>query len=327
MPSLNDLLGKSALSSPSGVSSGVRGQIATAIQATSNEIRNIPKQLAQSGKAQVQGAVSNALNSGIVDVRSAAIQAVSGDFSGALTTLAKGPQDVLGAFGASFGLNNGGPLGQNGGTVNTLQGALGRADPMLSFQWYCELPTITPIGGAPTSLDWSYVEEATPPFRNFATRDVYAQGRNRKFVSTYEVDALRLNLYADVANKSLGYMQAWGGAILAPFTSSEATRGGGFGRPSDYQRPIRIYLVDSARSLILMLEYTECWPTNLDALHLDSGSSTRLTYNVNFSVGDVFMTAFGVNKTISGQSLLSSLTGGIVKGAIGLANSALNSIF
>jgi hypothetical protein len=310
MTSLNDVLGKVSLPTPRGVANDIRSQVSTSIRATSNEIRNIPNQIAQAGVSQVRGAVSAGLNAGITDIRGAAVQALSGDFSGALTTLAKGPQDILGSFGAAFGLGGGAAsFGQSAATINTLQGALGRADPMLSFQWYCELPAITPIGGSPATLDWNYVEEVTAPFRNYNTRDVYGQGRNRKFVSTYSVEGLRLNFYADVGNQSMNYLRAWDGAILAPFGSKNITTGGGFGRPSDHQKPIRIYLVDSAKALVLMLEYVECWPTNIDSLQLDSGSSNRLTFGVNFSVGDVFMTAFGVNTNISGKSFLSALTG------------------
>lgn len=321
MPSLNDLLAKATLSAPLSLASDVRHQISSTIKATSNEVRNIPASIAQAGVAQVRGAVSSALNSGVSDVRAAAVKALSGDFSGALTTLAQGPQDVLSQFGASFGLSSGGGnvLGANRGSVNTLQGALGRADPMLSFQWYCELPTVTPIGGAPMSLDWSYIEEASPAFRTYDVRQIYGNGRNRKVAASYNVDNLRLNFYADIGNKSIQYLLAWDGAVLAPFNSTQVTTGGGFGRPSDYWKPIRLYLVDSAKAVVLMLEYIECWPTNLDSLQLDSQSSTRLTYNVNFSTGDVFMTAFGVNNNISGASLLGNLTGA--------AKSALSNFF
>jgi hypothetical protein len=325
MPSLNDLLAKARIPTASSLTRDVKNQVTTSVRATSNEIRNIPGNIARAGAAQVQGAVSAGLNNGITAVRSAAMQAVTGDFSGALTTLAEGPQNVLGAFGSSFGLSTaGGTLGQNGGQVNTLQGALSRADPMISFQWYCELPAITAIGGSPVTLGWNYVEEATPAFRTYDVRQVYAQGRQHKFASTYSVDNLRLNFYADVDNKSLRYLMAWDGAILAPFSSSDAAKGGGFGRPSDYKKPIRIYCIDSARSLVLMFEFTDCWPS-LEGLHLDSGSSTRLTYNANFNVGDVFVTAFGVNNNLSGASLLSSLESTAFNSLAGSATRAIQS--
>ena len=324
MASLNDLLGRAKIPTASSLAKDIRGQVSTSIKATSNEIRNIPGQIAQAGISQARGAVSGAVTSGLTSLKSATAQALTGDFSGALSTLSMGPSEALGKFGAAFGLGSGGgTLGQNGGVTNTLQGALARTDPMLSFQWFCELPTITPVGGRPTVLDWSYVEEANVPFRTYDTRQVYAQGRNRKFASTYSLDNLRLNFYADISNKSMQYLLAWDGAILVPFSASQAPSGGGFGRPSDYQKPIRIYLVDSARSVVLMLEYTEAWPTNIDALQLDSGTSTRLTFNVNFNVGDVFITAFGVNANLSGQALLQSFVSGSIKSA---ANTAFNAV-
>jgi len=328
MPSINDILDKSKLKAGSVLATEVRKQVSTAIRSASTEILNIPPQIAQAGAADVRGAVSSALNVGLTDVRAAAARAATGDFSGALTTLAQGPQDVLGQFGSAFGLSSGGGvLGSNNGLVNTLQGALGRSDPMLSFQWYCELPTVTPIDGAPTNLGWNYVEEASLAFRAYDVRQIYASGRNRKVPGTYNVNNIRLNLYADVSNKSVQYLMAWDGAILAPFGSGAVTIGGGFGRPSDYWKPIRFYLVDAAKSVILMLEYIECWPTDIDSLQLDSQSSTRLTYNVNFSVGDVFMTAFGVNSNISGQALLGAFKSSARDFVRNSARSAIKQLF
>ena len=328
MPSLNDLLGKSRIQASSALGREVNKQVSTAIKATATEVLHIPQSIMQASSADVRGAVSSALNVGVADVRAAAARAATGDFSGALSTLAQGPQDVLGQFGSAFGLSSGGGVfGASSGIVNTLQGALGRADPMMSFQWYCELPTITPVDGAPVNLGWNYVEEAAPSFRTYESRQIYGSGRNRKVASTYNVDSLRLNFYADIENKSLKYLTAWDGAILAPFGSGAVTIGGGFGRPSDYWKPIRLYLVDASKSVILMLEYIECWPTNIDSFQLDSQSSTRLTYNVNFSVGDVFMTAFGVNSNISGQALLSALKGSARDLVRNTARSAIKQLF
>lgn len=328
MPSINDLLGKSRIKAASDLGREVRNQIDTTIKATATEVLNIPKSIMQASSADVRGAVSGALNVGVADIRAAAAKAATGDFSGALSVLAKGPQDVIGQFGAAFGLSSGGGVfNSSNGIVNTLQGALGRTDPMMSFQWYCELPTITPIDGAPTNLEWNYVEEASLSFRTYDMRQIYGSGRNRKVPSTYNVDNIRLNFYADISNKSIQYLMAWDGAIVAPFGSGAVTIGGGFGRPSDYWKPIRIYLVDPSKAVILMVEYIECWPTNIDSLQLDSQSSTRLTYNVNFSVGDVFMTAFGVNSNISGKALLDSLKGSARDLVRNSARSAIKQLF
>ncbi len=319
MPSLNDLLGKLSLPSPTGLASSIGQQVTSQIKSTSQQIANIPGQLMGAATAQLKGGVSAATNAGLADVKGAVAQALTGNFSGALTTLSNSPADVMGAFGSAFGSNSGGGVGGGGGPVNTLQGALGRPDPMMSFLWYCDLPVVTPIGGAPTGLSWEYVEEATPGFRTYDARGVYSGGRQRHFVGAYNVESLRLNFYADVGNNSLKYLMSWDGAVMKPTTSSNATsQQGGFGRPSDYMKTIKIYLLDPTKMLVATLEYTECWPTNLEGLHLDSGSSTRLTYNVSFSTGDVFATLYGINQNLSGQALLSSLEGLAVNAIKGL---------
>ncbi len=313
MASINQLLGLSKLPSVSSAARDIKNSVSAQIKGTTTEIRNIPKNIAQAATAYTRGAVNNAVSAGLNDVKGAVAQAFTGDFSGALTTLGNGPQDFLSSFISGRGPNGGGGLGGGGGPVNTLQGMLSRSDPMMSFQWYCELPIITPINGAPTGLSWEYVEEATPSFRNYQSRQIYTQARQRQFPSTYTVDPITLHFYADTANKSLNYLNAWDGAIMEPTTSSTIYQtGGGFGRPSDYQKPIKIYLLDPAKLLIVVLEYIECQPTNIAQLTLDSASSTRLTYNVNFNVGDVFVTAYGINNNLSGQALLSSLTNTVV---------------
>jgi len=321
MASLNDLLAKARLTPPSAIlSPDVRNNAVTQFRSTTNQIRNIPASILDASAAKLQGAVGNAVQTGLSDVRGAVVQALSGDFSGALTTIAQGPQDVLGMIEASFGSNTSGtpnPFLANGAPVNTLQGALGRSDPLMSFQWYCDLPTVTPIGGAPANLSWEYVEEATPNFRVFEVQSMHFQGRNRNIVGKYSVDPLRLNFYADVSNTALLYLQAWNGAVLRPFDESQASSmGGGFGRPSDYMKPINLYLFDPTKALVFNLSYTECWPTSTEGLHLDSGSSTRLTFNVSFSVGDVFIQALKINNNLSGQFLLNTITNNLLSGIL-----------
>lgn len=317
MPSLNDLLAKAKLPTPSSIRNDLVGQARASIRSTSNEIRNIPAGIASSAINSAKGAVAGAISGGLSDVRGAVTKALHGDFSGALGQLQSGPQNVLKAL----GLNSGTGPGAAGGLsdVNPLQGALSRADPLMSFQWFCELPTVTPIGKTPVSLGWNYVEEATVPFRSFDTRQVWAQGRNRHYASSYNVDQLNLHLYADITGVSWAYLKAWQASILAPFSQAESiTRGGGFGRPSDYQKVVKFYLLAPDMSQVIYLEYTECWPTNLDALHLDSNSSTRLTFNVNLSVGDVFTAVLGVNNNPMGNSLLSSLQTKVVNSVLNI---------
>ena len=304
MPSLNDLLAKAKLPTPSGIRQDVSGQIKNSIRSTSSEIRNIPSGIANSAINSAKGAVTGAVSGGLAGIRGAVDKAIRGDFSGALTQIQNGPLNFMSALGISGGERGGGP---GSSPVNPLQGALSRADPMQSFQWYCELPTLSPPGRAQASLPWNYVEEASPPFREFDVRQVYAQGRNRHYAGAYNVAQMPLHFYADIQNQSLQYLKAWQQCILAPFASTDFTKGGGFGRPSDYKKTIRIYLLAPDMSKIMYFELIECWPVNLDSLNLDSGSSTRLTYNVNFSVGDVFTALLAVNSNPVGAGLLDGL--------------------
>lgn len=315
MTSLNTLLGRAKLQSPSGFRKDITGQINASIKSTSNEIRNIPAGIANSALNSAKGAVAGAVSGGLADVRGAVDKAIRGDFSGALTQISKGPAD----FFAAFGIGSGGAAGAPGNSpVNPLQGALSRADPMMSFQWFCELPTVTPQGKSPVSLPWNYVEEANPPFRSFDVRQVHAQGRMRHYAGVYSIDQLPLTFYADVQNQSLAYLKAWQQCILAPFASTDFTKGGGFGRPSNYQKTIKLYCLAPDMSKIMYFELIECWPVNLNALHLDSGSSTRLTFNVSFSVGDVFTGLLAVNSNPAGNSLLDKLKTSAVNAATNL---------
>lgn len=145
-------------------------------------------------------------------------------------------------------------------------------------------------------LPWYYVEECTPPFRHFNIRSIFREGRDRHYADKYSVDNLRCGIYADSSNVALSYLQAWLNCVMNPFSAQAAvTDGGGFGRPVDYKKPIRIFLLDVQRSEIVILEYTECWPVNLDGLTLNSGSSERIIYQVNFSVGDMFINIIPVS--------------------------------
>lgn len=316
MTSLNTLLGKAKLPTPSGLASDIKGQISSAMRSTSNEIRNIPAGIASSAINSAKGNVSAAVSGGLADVRSAVNKAIRGDFGGALTTLSQGPQNAMKALGLGSSVAGAG-AGQ--AEYNPLAGALSRADPLMSYQWFIELPAITPIGGgAVDALPWNYVEEATVSMRQFDTRTVWAQGRTHKFASSYSVEPLRLNFYADIESKSFAYLKAWQHAILAPFSIAEFTKGGGFGRPSDYMKPITIYLLAPDNSKVISFQYVEAWPTNLEQLNLDSASSTRLTFPVTFDVGDVFTLIHAVNNNAAGASLVSSLKKSAVNGVMNI---------
>jgi hypothetical protein len=237
-----------------------------------------------------------------------------------------------------------GTLGAGMAPGNDLAGIQARSDPLLSFCWYAQLPTISPtptssspvnqnspstslgsslmngisslagsainslgstLGGSlfssssATSIPWYYVEEAVLPFRNFGVKSIFRDGRHRHYADTYSVDNLTLHFYLDSSNTALQYLQAWQNAIIAPFSANNsATSGGGFGRPAQYKQPVYIYILDVTKAQMAIVEYTECWPTNLSALNLDSSSSNRLTGIVPFSVGDVFVNIVGVAQSL-----------------------------
>jgi len=246
---------------------------------------------------------------------------------------------VLGTLGAGLAPNN------------PLAGIQSRGDPLLSFCWYAQLPTISPsptssnplnqnspstslassltnavsslassavsslsstLGGSlfasasSQSLPWYYVEEASLPFRNFSVKSIFREGRHRHYPDTYSIDNLNLHFYLDSTNAAFQYLQAWQNAIISPFSATNsATSSGGFGRPVQYKQPIFIYILDTAQSQMAIIEYTECWPTNIGALNMDSGSSTRITAVVPFSVGDVFVNIVGVAQSVI-QGILSN---------------------
>lgn len=327
MPSLNDMLAKNRLPTPSGVAREIKGQATQAFKSTRDEIKNIPAGIAAAQTQMIRNGAASVVNSGLSAVREAAQKAMTGDFTGALSRIEAGPSDVMGTLSSVFGLSSGGSIGGGAGaeSTNTLRGALERADPMLSFDWYCDLPVVTPLNGQPYSLGWNYVEEASTPFRQWESRSVFAQGRDRHYASKYSLDGLRLTFYASVDGAALRYLDAWQRTLLPGGGDPADATAGGMGRPGGtygYKKPIDIYLVAPDKQLVARLSYIECWPIGLDALALDSASSNRLTFQVNFSAGDVRIQLFRLNDNNPGASLLSSLTSGAVDGALSLAKSA-----
>lgn len=312
MPSLESLISdasKQFKNQTTAAKNDIRNSVKSATKSATNDVKGI-------GPATLRNATSAATSiakGGISAVRDsisgAASQIMRGDISGALGTLTAGPGKVLESLSQGFGLMNGSTLlggGSQGGPQpgNSLAGALARSDPLLSYSWYCVLPDIAPLGGGPVTLPWYYVEEATPPFRNIGVRSVFFESRQKHFADSYTIDSLRLALYSDSTAKSLAYFQAWQGAVIAPTTASTAsTSGGGYGRAKDYKKTIQIFLLDVNKAQVVKIEYVECWPTNLDALTLDSGSSTRLLNQIQFSVGDVFMTLYNIPPSV-GNALL-----------------------
>lgn len=311
-----------------GVVSGVKGAVSNAVNTAVSNVNGAVNNVVRTGINSVVGAAGDLFSgnfSGALDTLTSAPENI---FNSALSGLGglAGANSVLSAPGtvgtpsSNFGVDPTNPLG----------GANARPDPLQSFLWYAQLPVINPgssqsiigatansvinnlasaaLGGLASSmggsiatasaaqLPWYYVEEASCPFRRYDVKSIFREGRDRHYPSKYSVDDLRLSIYADSQNNAFTYLQAWNNAILTPFSASmSTTTGGGWGRPSDYKRPIFIYILDPTNAVLALIEYTECWPTAIDQYSLDSGSSTRIVNHVNFSVGDVFINLMNVS--------------------------------
>jgi hypothetical protein len=330
-----------------GVVSGVKGAVQNALNTGVSNVTGAINNSIKTGINSVVGAAADAITGNFSGAASILENAPQNIFSSALSGLggSAGASAVLSSPGTS------GSPSSNGGVdpTNPLGGINARPDPMQSFLWYCQLPVISPgtsqsligatansvinglsnalsgalnglgssLGGtvytaSSAQLPWYYVEEASCPFRRYDVKTIFREGRDRKYPSKYSVDDLRLSIYADSQNNAFQYLQAWNNNILTPFSAtSSTTSGGGWGRPSDYKKPIYIYLLDPTNNVLALVEYTECWPTSIDQYSLDSGSSTRIVNHVNFSVGDVFINLMGVSPNLSASVIANTANNAI----------------
>jgi hypothetical protein len=327
-----------ALGQVNSYKSGVKGAVQNAKNVFASGISGAINNTSKAAVGSVLGAATDLLTGNVSGALSALANAPQNILTSALSGLggqAAGASAVLSAPGTV------GQMSGNGGVNmgNSLGGAQARTDPLLSFCWYAQLPVITPGtaqqatnaastsvlanlasttlsgilgsamgGGIATSnaamLPWYYVEEASLTFRQFNAKSIFREGRDRHYPDKYSVDPLRLAIYGDSDNTALTYLQAWNNAIITPFNASSAsTMAGGWGRASDYKRPIYIYLLDVTKNVLAIVQYTECWPTSVAEYSLDSGTSTRVVNHVTFSVGDVFVNLMGVSPDVTANVL------------------------
>lgn len=224
----------------------------------------------------------------------------SGSLLGSLTSSAVGA--VLG-----------GPIGSTLGTplANAVSNSIGST-----------VSSSTPSMGLP----WYYVEGAQLPFRQFSTKTIFREGRDKKYPDKYSIGDLHLDIYADCKNEAMAYLQAWNSTVLSPFSPANAsTVAGGWGRPSDYKKSILVYVLDVTKQVLLLIEYIEAWPTNLGDIQLESGASNRVIFKVPFSVGDVFITQMSVSPDVVQEAVLgkSNALGSAINS---LGNTAFNAI-
>lgn len=294
-------------------------------------------------RGDVSGAISS-FNPGMI-----ADSAFSGLLSGSGIALSSGGGDF--AMSGSGGVSPGDALG----------GAQARSDPLLGCFWYCQLPIVGnttqqgsttstgssfvdavsnflqsnplsgPLGGAQagvgtSQLPWYYVEDATCPFRQYSQISIFREGRERHYPSRYSVGNLRLGLYADTRNVSLQYLQAWQATVLNPFASQYSeVLGGGWNRPTDYKRPINIYMLDPDKNVLMNIQYVECYPLDISPYALVSSSSERIIHQVDFSVGDVFINLIEVPPSL-GDVVKQGITD-VANAGLGLLGQGISALF
>jgi hypothetical protein len=161
------------------------------------------------------------------------------------------------------------------GTRDPLSAARARLDPLMSFNWYCDLPD---LDGA--QLGWQYVEEAILPFLELEQVSNYQAGRQKHYPHHYNLGSLSLKLYEDSNGIATSYLDTWRRKIVDPDS-------GLFYLPKDYKKTIIVTVLDQAKATVMFLEYTGCWPMRSDSYQMTSGSSERIAPTVEFSVDEL----------------------------------------
>ncbi len=165
--------------------------------------------------------------------------------------------------------------GSSGKSSGALSAIRSRADPLMSFNWRCDLPIIDNS----FKLGWEYVEEATLPFVEFEKTSNYKAGKMSHYPHHYSLSSLSLKLYEDKQGKSVEYLNQWKKLIIDGKT-------GLYNVPKVYKKPIKITIYDSALSTVMFLTYLGCWVERHDTFAL-SGDSQRINPSVEFSVDDI----------------------------------------
>lgn len=181
--------------------------------------------------------------------------------------------------------------------LDPLQGALARPDPLMSYNWFCQMPTLNFANSA--SINWNYVEAATLPFRNYSTSSIYRDGKQHNFVQMYGIDNLSVTFYLDQANVALSYLTAWD-SIISPYVGRQnlVSQGATYYLPSVYAKDIIFFLLDATKQQVVSITYVGCYPLNIGTLGLTSGTSDALTADVQFNVNDIAIEVFSVERGI-----------------------------
>jgi hypothetical protein len=190
-----------------------------------------------------------------------------------------------GSLGANLGEQIGKVIGGNSrdsfvpkgkaGARDPLSAGRARLDPLLSFNWYCDLP---PINGA--ELSWEFIEEATLPFVEIEQISNYRAGKMYHFAHHYSIGTLSLKLYEDSQGIASTFLDKWRRQILD-------IDSGLYYHSREYKQTIKFTILDVAKQTVMFIEYTGCWPMRSDAFQMTSGSSERIAPTVEFSVDEM----------------------------------------
>jgi hypothetical protein len=178
-------------------------------------------------------------------------------------------------------------------TYNALVKARGRKDPLLSIDWYTELPNIAGL-----TLGWEMVEQATIPLVEFEPVSNYRAGKMYHYPSHQSLGTLSLTHYEDVNGQTTNYYRTWQGLIMDPET-------GLYNVPDDYKKTVRVTLLDVTKKEVLIFTYYGCWPSRIESYSLVSGSPERITPAVELTVDDMVV----VSASLSSGDIESILQG------------------
>lgn len=209
-----------------------------------------------------------AVNSALGLAKAKLSQSIFGD------VMSQAQQFAQGVFSFAGGTGSFSPSTRSGAR-DPLSAARARLDPLLSFNWYCDLIPIDGVG-----LSWEFVEEATLPFIELEQVSNYKAGKMYHYPHHYSIGTLSLKFYEDIQGSATQYLDAWRRKIVDPDS-------GLFYLPKDYKKDITITILDPAKSTVMFLEYTGCWPMRSDPYQMTSGSAERIAPSVEFSVDEL----------------------------------------
>lgn len=161
------------------------------------------------------------------------------------------------------------------GARDPLSAGRARLDPLMSYNWYCDLPVIDGV-----KLSWENVEEATLPSIELDAVSNYRAGKMWHYPHHHSIGTLSLKLYEDSKGSSSLYVDKWRRNIL-DYDS------GLYHLPKDYKKTIMVTVLDVANVSVMFFEYTGCWPMRSDPITMNSGSSDRIVPQIEFSVDEM----------------------------------------